>query len=160
MRGQRFRLLRAGVIRRELELVASECEAKADKDREKLERVMLYGQSAACRWRLLHEYFGEPFERESCGHCDNCRQPLEEQLGLKPEEKPNGAGQTPAAKGDGAAKRKPPPELSAGDAVRLPKLGRGRVASVEDDKVTVKFPDGETRTFKREFVKKVRSGER
>lgn len=53
-----------------------------------------------------------------------------------------------------AAKRKPT-ELSAGDAVRLPRFGRGLVDSIADDKVAVKFPDGETRTFKREFVKKV-----
>ena len=52
--------------------------------------------------------------------------------------------------------KKAPPELSTGDAVRLPKYGRGRVAALEDDKVSVSFPDGETRTFKRDFVKKVR----
>ncbi|HWS54688.1 MAG TPA: ATP-dependent DNA helicase RecQ [Pyrinomonadaceae bacterium] len=149
-RGARFRLVRAGVTPDELERAALQSGERGEKDREKLERVMLYGQSAACRWKLLHEYFGEPFGRESCGHCDNCRQPLEEQLGLKTEEK------RPAAKNNGAAK-KPPPELSEGDAVRLPKLGRGRVASVEDDKVMVEFPGGETRTFKREFVKKVKS---
>ncbi len=112
---------------------------------------MLYGQSAACRWKLLHEYFGEPFARDSCGHCDNCRQPLEEQLGLKPEAK------KPAAADNGAPKRPALPELAAGEEVRLPKLGRGRVASVEDDKVMVEFPGGETRTFKREFVKKVQT---
>ena len=44
--------------------------------------------------------------------------------------------------------------LAEGDAVRVPKHGRGRVTSLADDKVTVKFPDGEERTFKREFVKR------
>ena len=39
--------------------------------------------------------------------------------------------------------------------MRLPKYGRGRVVAVEDDRVEVKFPDGETRAFKREFVKRV-----
>ncbi|MDQ3805366.1 MAG: RecQ family ATP-dependent DNA helicase [Acidobacteriota bacterium] len=149
-RGARFKLLKPRVTRPQLEAAARQSGERGDKDREKLERVMLYGQSAGCRWRLLHEYFDEPFGRDSCGHCDNCRQPLAERLGLKAEEKP------PAPKNNGAAKKKPP-ELTEGDAVRLPKLGRGRVASVEDDKVTVKFPDGETRTFKREFVKKVQS---
>jgi ATP-dependent DNA helicase RecQ len=43
---------------------------------------MLYGQSAACRWRLLHDYFGEAMQSEQCGTCDNCLQPLEEQFGL------------------------------------------------------------------------------
>jgi ATP-dependent DNA helicase RecQ len=155
-RGARFKLLKPGATLAELERAARQSGERGEKDREKLERVMLYGQSAACRWRLLHEYFGEPFERAACGHCDNCRQPLEEQLGLNAAEgKPAGEAKTPAPKNNGASKKRPPPELSEGDAVRLPKLGRGRVASVEDDKVTVKFPDGETRTFKREFVKKV-----
>lgn len=44
--------------------------------------------------------------------------------------------------------------MNEGDAVRLPKHGRGRVVSLEDDKVSVRFPDGEPRTFKREFVRR------
>jgi len=82
LRGCRFRLLRLDVGRTELEELARLSEEKAAKDREKLERVMLYGQSAACRWRLLHDYFGEEMQGEQCGTCDNCLQPLEEQFGL------------------------------------------------------------------------------
>jgi ATP-dependent DNA helicase RecQ len=82
LRGSRFRLLRVGVGRAELEELARLSEEKAAKDREKLERVMLYGQSAACRWRLLHDYFGEELSSEQCGRCDNCLHPLEEQFGL------------------------------------------------------------------------------
>lgn len=51
-------------------------------DREKLERMMAYGQSAACRWMLLLEYFGEAAGSERCGVCDNCVSPLEEQLSV------------------------------------------------------------------------------
>jgi ATP-dependent DNA helicase RecQ len=82
LRGSCFRLLRVGVGRTELEELAHLSEEKAAKDREKLERVMLYGQSAACRWRLLHDYFGERMQGEQCGTCDNCLHPLEEQFGL------------------------------------------------------------------------------
>jgi ATP-dependent DNA helicase RecQ len=82
LRGSRFRLLRSGVGREELEELARRSEVKAAKDREKLERMMLYGQSPACRWRLLHEYFGEQMEGEQCGNCDNCLHPLAEQFGL------------------------------------------------------------------------------
>jgi ATP-dependent DNA helicase RecQ len=81
-RGSRFRLLRVGAGRTELEQLAHLSAEKAAKDREKLERVMLYGQSAACRWRLLHDYFGEVLQGERCGTCDNCLHPLEEQFGL------------------------------------------------------------------------------
>ena len=82
LRGSTFRLLRAGVGRTELEELARLSEEKAAKDREKLERVMLYGQSAACRWRLLHDYFGEQMQSNDCGACDNCVSPLDEQLGV------------------------------------------------------------------------------
>jgi len=50
-------------------------------EHEKLEQMMLYGQSSSCRWKILHDYFNEPFPQERCGHCDNCMQPIEEQLG-------------------------------------------------------------------------------
>lgn len=43
---------------------------------------MQYGQSPACRWRLLHDYFGEKMQSEQCGTCDNCVNPLEEVLGV------------------------------------------------------------------------------
>jgi ATP-dependent DNA helicase RecQ len=82
LRGSSFRLLRDGVGHLELEELARLSEEKAAKDREKLERVMLYGQSPACRWRLLHDYFGEQMKPEQCGTCDNCVHPLEEQLGV------------------------------------------------------------------------------
>lgn len=82
LRGSRFRLLRVGISQAELEELARLSEKKAAKDREKLERMMQYGQSAACRWRLLHDYFSERMEFEQCGTCDNCIHPLEDQFGL------------------------------------------------------------------------------
>ena len=149
-RGVRFKLARPGVTREEVERAAAAAASRGDADREKLERVMLYGQSAECRWKLLHEYFGEPFEQGTCGHCDNCLHPLAEQLGLTQGDAP---APTPAGDARPAPKKKAI-ELNEGDAVRLPKYGRGRVVSLDDDKVAVKFPDGETRTFKREFVRR------
>ena len=61
--------------------------AKVEKDKEKLERMMQYGQSAMCRWRLLHDYFGEEMEEARCGNCDNCVHPLEEQIALPERER-------------------------------------------------------------------------
>jgi RecQ family ATP-dependent DNA helicase len=55
-------------------------EEQTAKEKEKLERMMAYGQSATCRWRLLHDYFEEEMEEERCGTCDNCVHPLEEQI--------------------------------------------------------------------------------
>jgi ATP-dependent DNA helicase RecQ len=82
LRGPQFRLLRVGVKRNELEELSRKSEEKVNKDQEKLERMMQYGQSAMCRWRLLHDYFGEEMEEERCGNCDNCVHPLEEQIAL------------------------------------------------------------------------------
>ena len=80
LRGSHFRLLRTDVRRSELEELSRLSEEKVEKDKEKLERMMQYGQSAMCRWRLLHDYFGEEMEEERCGTCDNCVHPLEEQI--------------------------------------------------------------------------------
>ena len=55
-------------------------EEQRQKNKEKLERMMAYGQSATCRWRLLHDYFDEEMEEERCGACDNCVHPLEQIL--------------------------------------------------------------------------------
>lgn len=55
-------------------------EENRQKNKEKLERMMAYGQSAMCRWRLLHDYFDEEMEGERCGACDNCVHPLEERI--------------------------------------------------------------------------------
>ncbi len=32
-----------------------------------------YAESPICRRKLLLHYFGEEYEQENCGHCDNCR---------------------------------------------------------------------------------------
>jgi ATP-dependent DNA helicase RecQ len=82
LRGSKFRLLAVDVKQGELEVLARMSEAKVERDKEKLERMMQYGQSATCRWRLLHDYFGEEMQDERCGNCDNCIHPLEEQIAL------------------------------------------------------------------------------
>jgi ATP-dependent DNA helicase RecQ len=156
-RGVRFKLLRPEVTREEVERVAESSAARGEGDREKLERVMLYGQSADCRWKLLHEYFGEEFAQGACGHCDNCLHPLAQQLGLAPSENTERVSTVeppPTPPGEPVEKKRKVLEVGEGDAVRVPKYGRGRVVSLEDDKVAVKFPDGETRIFKREFVRR------
>jgi len=155
-RGARFRLLRPGVTRPEIEYAAAQYRERGERDREKLERVMLYGQSAGCRWKLIHDYFGEEFPEDACGHCDNCLEPLAERLGMNAaaEAKPAAPPVPPATAAPAPAAKRKAVEFTAGDEVRAPKYGRGRVVEAEDDKVTIKFADGETRTFKSEFVKK------
>jgi ATP-dependent DNA helicase RecQ len=70
------------VKRPELEELSRRSEEKVHKDKEKLERMMQYGQSAMCRWHLLHDYFEEEMDEERCGNCDNCVHPLAEQIAV------------------------------------------------------------------------------
>jgi len=84
LRASRFGLLRGEVKYDEIKELARLAEERVEKDKEKLERMMQYGQSAKCRWRLLHDYFGEEMKEERCGTCDNCIHPLEEQIVISP----------------------------------------------------------------------------
>jgi len=45
--------------------------------RELLNETVTYAESAVCRHRLLLHYFGEEYDKENCGSCDNCRHPKE-----------------------------------------------------------------------------------
>jgi len=146
-------LTKSGLGRAEVERISRECRERGEKDREKLERMMLYGQSAACRWKLLHEYFDESWEEgaEGCDNCDNCLYPLEEQLGL-PDQSKVAAYRKPSASSTESGEEKPEIDLSKGDQVSVKKYGEGEVKAVEDDKVIISFPDGQTRTFKKDFV--------
>lgn len=42
-----------------------------------LQEVEAYAETSSCRRRFLLHYFGEEFEPENCGMCDNCRYPKE-----------------------------------------------------------------------------------
>jgi ATP-dependent DNA helicase RecQ len=80
-RGVRTRLARKDMPPAEREAQLRLYEERRARDEEKLERMMLYGQSAGCRWRILLDYFAaeeiatQPDFR--CGTCDNCRHPPE-----------------------------------------------------------------------------------
>lgn len=43
--------------------------------RELLNETVTYAESAVCRHKLLLHYFGEEYEKENCGACDNCLNP-------------------------------------------------------------------------------------
>ncbi len=44
--------------------------------REQLQQVIDYSESIGCRRRTLLAYFGEVFQQENCGNCDNCLHPI------------------------------------------------------------------------------------
>jgi ATP-dependent DNA helicase RecQ len=111
---------------------------KAQRDRQKLERMTFYAQAALCRWKMLLEYFGELAEWLACGHCDNCQRAPRE------SHEPAALRLEPQA----------PDKLQIGDGVELPKFGEGRVSAVTSEQVEVVFPDGRTREFLREYVRR------
>lgn len=120
-----------------LQSLAAAYEEKAERDQEALERMVFYAQTGFCRWRVLLEYFDEPMvEDERCGHCDNCLRPPVEAAPLEEIV-------VPAA---------PASPFKAGDEVRVPRYGDGRVEQVAGEEVTVAFPDGSTRAFVAEYV--------
>lgn len=43
--------------------------------KEQLQQMILYAESAGCRRKGLLHYFGEAYEHENCGTCDNCFSP-------------------------------------------------------------------------------------
>jgi ATP-dependent DNA helicase RecQ len=123
----------------EIERMAHAYEEKAVRDQEALERMVFYAQTGFCRWRVLLDHFDEPMEGERCGHCDNClRPPVDEPA-------PDDAITVPAA-------LQPLSPFKAGDEVRVPRYGGGRVEQVAGDEVKVVFPDGAKRSFVSQYV--------
>ncbi|MBR5604145.1 MAG: DNA helicase RecQ [Bacteroidales bacterium] len=43
--------------------------------RELLNETVTYAESSVCRHKLLLHYFGESYDKENCGACDNCVNP-------------------------------------------------------------------------------------
>jgi ATP-dependent DNA helicase RecQ len=102
--------------------------------RSKVELLAAYARGTQCRWKMVLEYFDEAVETDDeCGHCDNCVQRR-------------------ADVDASTLKMKATPRLKKGDAVRVPKYGRGTVAETYSDRITVCFASGETREFEPRFV--------
>lgn len=51
--------------------------AEQDIGRQLLRETAAYAESSLCRRKLLLHYFGENYERDNCGNCDNCLHPKE-----------------------------------------------------------------------------------
>jgi ATP-dependent DNA helicase RecQ len=130
----------AAIDIRDFERLATDYRSKSDQDREKLERVIFYSQSALCRWKILLEYFGDDPDFERCERCDNCvRPPVAAPLLSEPDE----ASEMNVRKAD----------FAPGQAVSVRRYGKGRVVTATADEVIIEFPDASTRKFVPRYVK-------
>jgi ATP-dependent DNA helicase RecQ len=145
----------------ELGDLAKEWIRRAERDREKLDRMEGYARSALCRWCVLRNYFGDETEEGRCGVCDNCRRGLAEQAEVLTAS-PLQPDSTEESSGVGVALHSRPvglepdgPGFQVGDRVRLPKYGDGKVEQVDGESLVVRFPGGRSRKFKSEFARPV-----
>ncbi len=42
-----------------------------------INETVAFAETGVCRRKLLMSYFGEEYEKDNCGHCDNCKHPKE-----------------------------------------------------------------------------------
>ncbi|MBR1394889.1 MAG: DNA helicase RecQ [Prevotella sp.] len=49
--------------------------AEQDIGRQLLQETAAYAETSVCRRKMLLHYFGETYDKENCGNCDNCLHP-------------------------------------------------------------------------------------
>ena len=150
---------RAGLDRDALEKLLVSYREKREHDRAMLERMVFYGQTGHCRWKVLLENFdaAEGFER--CGTCDNCVR-IAAAFAAAERDASTQDRDAEAAAADGDGEREPanaPALPDIGDLVSVPRYGRGVVESVSAEGITVVFPEGARRVFLPGFVRRAAS---
>jgi len=120
---------------------------KQERDKEALEQMVSYAVSGFCRWKLLLDYFGDAVDGfEKCCRCDNCRNPPAAVLLDAIEIRDDEFDRAPEPEPD------PATVFEAGSRVKVAKYGEGVVLAVAGEQVTIEFPDGEHRSFLKEYV--------
>ncbi|MDB5764531.1 MAG: ATP-dependent helicase RecQ [Herminiimonas sp.] len=140
-----YRLLKAHAKTKALLPLIHVYRDKNEHDRQALERMVFYAQTGFCRWKVLLEYFGEQVSWEHCGKCDNCIRPPEQALAALPARMRQSRSST-------VRHEEKPHTFIAGSSVRVPKFGEGRIVSVAGEKVTIIFPNSQTKTFLDRYV--------
>ena len=147
---------RAGLDAGALEQLLVAYREKREHDRAMLERMVFYGQTGQCRWKVLLENFDAGAEFERCATCDNC---IRIAAAFAAAARDAAGGHAAAAErehdDDGE-----PPLPQAGELVSVPRYGHGVVAAVNAEGVTVVFPEGAQRVFLPAFVRRVETRRR
>ncbi|KYG63977.1 hypothetical protein AZI86_14300 [Bdellovibrio bacteriovorus] len=71
-KGPKLSLMKKDLTTEDLKSLFNSYEAKRMKDADKLKKMILYAQTALCRWNYILNYFGETELTTVCGNCDNC----------------------------------------------------------------------------------------
>jgi ATP-dependent DNA helicase RecQ len=137
-----YRLLKHDASEQALAQLTDKYAHRNKHDREALARMVFYAQTGFCRWKVLAEYFGEKTDWEHCGSCDNCLRSPASMLSAE-----HRIQHLPAA-----PRKKEGPLLKAGSPVRVAKFGEGHIISIAGDKITIVFPNSQTKTFMRDYV--------
>jgi ATP-dependent DNA helicase RecQ len=89
--------------------------------------MLRYASTRECRRKLLLGYFGEEYYQDNCGACDNC---------IK-------ANEAIAVRAEQSVKAVSVPTIPfrTGEIVTHKKWGDGTVQALENNSVTVHFPD-------------------
>ncbi len=145
--GGTLELLREDVDAAGLQRLLGVYRDKREHDRDMLERMVFYGQTGYCRWKVLLQHFGEDEVFERCGECDNCQR-----IAAQRQEREQEA----EAERDEQRARTPPAPFAPGDKVRVPRYGRGNVIAADPHSVTVAFAGGAQRCFLASYVKAAR----
>ncbi len=116
------------VMGRRLLLDMKKLQARKQYEQSRLDMMLRYASTRDCRRKLLLGYFGEAYERDNCGACDNCIKTLAE-LNKRFTTIAQPAVPVPLV------------PFRSGDMVTHRKWGGGMVQTIEGDTVTVHFPD-------------------
>src|SRR5579875_3219281 len=109
-----YALTEAAREQREMVLNLANYETKKKYDQSKLAMMLQYAETTGCRRRFILNYFGEDYDADTCGACDNC---------LHGNRVQTSSG------------------YRISDVVFHAKFGQGTVERAEKDLVTVLFPN-------------------
>jgi ATP-dependent DNA helicase RecQ len=119
---------KTAVMGRRLLLDMKKLRARKQYEQSRLDMMLRYASTRECRRKLMLGYFGESYDVENCGACDNCIKKLADtSVAVTTIQQP--------------AVHVPTVPFRSGDAVAHRKWGEGRVQNIESSTVTVHFPD-------------------
>jgi ATP-dependent DNA helicase RecQ len=147
-RDRRYRIRKGAPPPASFADIASGEQARGERDHEALQQMIAYAHTALCRWRRMLEYFDAAPDWDRCGHCDNCRRPLQ----IAAVEREASAALEEDRARELPARKSSVPPMQPGDRVRTPEHGDGEVVTCDDEHVRVRLADGDTRLYAREFV--------